>query len=32
VNDRDLGEVDASSPVLTTEFKGSLLIETAREE
>ncbi len=31
VNQRELGEVDASSSTLTTEFKGSLLIETTRE-
>jgi alpha-galactosidase len=31
VNKRDLGEVEASSPTLATEFKGSLLLETSRE-
>jgi alpha-galactosidase len=31
VNNRDLGEVDASSPALAAQFKGSLLLETVRE-
>jgi alpha-galactosidase len=31
VNDRDLGEVDATSPRLEGEFRGSLLVETTRE-
>ena len=30
-NNKDLGEVDASSPVLEAEFTGSLLVETSKE-
>ena len=30
-NDKDLGEVDATSPVLDAEFTGSLLVETSKE-
>jgi alpha-galactosidase len=31
VNNQDLGEVDAASPTLSAEFKGSLLVETEKE-
>ena len=31
-NDKDMGEVDAASPSLETEFTGSLLLETSRED
>jgi alpha-galactosidase len=31
VNNHDLGEIDASSPTLSTEFKGSLLVEADKE-
>lgn len=31
VNNQDLGEIDASSPLLSTGFKGSLLVEADKE-
>jgi alpha-galactosidase len=31
VNNRQLAEIDASSPTITTEFKGSLLLQTDKE-